>query len=170
LTAPLNAGPLDPVVVAIVPDAVFVESAWADAITAMLPEEVGCDGAVYGIGEPFGQPETEVAVTAGTAGEYGVFAVAGISGRAGSMIKNPHPLAQTCQSTPALLASFATAAVRFTIVFVWTCAGSEGTKLTDGVVFGLIVIGFEMILTLGSAAEVAVMVTDVPADVTGGAV
>lgn len=56
------------------------------------------------------------------------------------------------------------------MVFVWICAGSEGTKLTDGVVFGAIRIGFELILAFGSAAKVAVIVTDVPVDVTGGAV
>jgi hypothetical protein len=43
-------------------------------------------------------------------------------------------------------------------------------KLTDGVVFGLIVIGLEAILTLVFAMEVAMSVTDVPGDVTGGAV
>jgi hypothetical protein len=31
---------------AIAPEAVFVGSAWADAIIVMLPEEVGCAGAV----------------------------------------------------------------------------------------------------------------------------
>jgi hypothetical protein len=35
---------------------------------------------------------------------------------------------------------------------------------------GLIAMGLEVMLTLGSATDVAVSVTDVPVDVTGGAV
>jgi hypothetical protein len=43
-------------------------------------------------------------------------------------------------------------------------------KLTAGVVFGLIVMELDVMLALGSATEVAVSVTVVPFDVTGGAV
>jgi hypothetical protein len=96
--------------------------------------------------------------------------VAGIGGIAGVMVKKPQSLAQTCQSTPAPAASFATAAVRLIVPLISICDGSEGMKLTERVVDGAIVIGSELILTLGSATEVAVTVTDVPAAVTGGAV
>jgi hypothetical protein len=64
----------------------------------------------------------------------------------------------------------ATAAVRFTVAFVWICAGNEGTNPTERVVDGLIAIGLELRVTLGSATDVAMTVTDVPVDVTGGAV
>jgi hypothetical protein len=97
-------------------------------------------------------------------------AVAGIAGIAGFTVKNPHPLEQTCQSAPASAASFATAAVRFTVAFDAICAGSEGIKLTERVVDGLIAMGLELILTLESATEVAFTVTEVPSAVTGGAV
>lgn len=115
-------------------------------------------------------PETLVAVTAGTAGTYGVVAVAGIAAIAGLTVKKPQPLAHTCQSTPALVVSLATAAARFTVAFVSICAGSAGMKLTERVVDGLIVMELELMLTLGSATEVATIVTEVPLDVTGGAV
>lgn len=62
-----------------------------------------------------------------------------------------------------------TAAVRFTVAFVWTCAGNDGMKLTERTVGGLIAIELE-ILTLGFAIDVAVTVTEVPGCVTGGAV
>lgn len=137
---------------------------------ATVPLEGGCDGAVYGIGRSLDQPETLVAVTAGTAGTYGVVAVAGIAGIAGWIVKKPQPLAHTCQSIPALVASLATAAVRFTVAFGCSCDGSEGMKLTEGVVEGLMVMGLELTLALGSATEVAVRVTVVPVAVTGGAV
>src|SRR5215470_1368705 len=140
------------------------------AITARVPEEGGCDGAVYGMGKPLGQPETLVAVTAATGGTYGVVRVAGIAGTAGLIVKKPQPLAQTCQSAPALVASLTTPAVRFTVALGSICAGSEGMKLTEGVVDGLMAMGLELTLALGSATEVAVIVTDVPVAVTGGAV
>ena len=69
------------------------------------------------MGRPFGQPETVVAVTAATGGTYGVVAVAGMAGMAGFTVKKPQLLAQTCQSTPEAEASFATAAVIFTVAF-----------------------------------------------------
>jgi hypothetical protein len=117
-------------------------------------------------------------VTGGTAGTYGVVAVAGIAAIAGLMVKKPQPLAHTCQSTPAFVISsvtLLTAAARFTVAFGWICAGSEGTKPTERTVDGLIVIGLELMLTFGSATEVAVIVTkvggtEVPVDVIGGAV
>lgn len=109
-------------------------------------------------------------VTAGTGGTYGVVVVAGIAGLAGLIVKKPHPLAQTCQSTPACVGSLATAAFRFTVASVCICDGRDGTKLTLSAVSGLIAIGLEVILTLGSAIEVAVKMTEVPEDVTGGAV
>ena len=43
-------------------------------------------------------------------------------------------------------------------------------KLTERVVYGLIAMGLELMLTLVSATEVADIVTEVPVDVTGGAV
>ncbi len=88
------------------------------------------------------------------------------------MVKKPQPLAQTCQSTPALALSFgpATAATRFTVVSVCICDGSDGMKLTLSVVSGVIVTGLELMLRLGSATEVAVRVTEVPVAATGGAV
>jgi hypothetical protein len=118
------------------------------------------------------QAETLVAVTAGTAGTYAVDDVAGIAAMAGVTVKKPQPLAQTCQSTPAFVLSLgpATAAVRFTVPFAATCVGSEGTKLTERVVDGVIAMALELMLTLESATDVAVIVTEVPADVTGGAV
>ncbi len=69
------------------------------------------------MGRPLDQPEALVAVTAGTAGTYGVVGVAEIAGIAGLIVKKPQPLAHTCQSTPPLVASLATAAVRFTVAF-----------------------------------------------------
>ena len=72
-----------------------------------------------------------------------------------------------------------TAAVRFTVAFVWICAGNDGMKLTERTADGLIAMGVVelLMLTLGSATEVAVIVTEVavtvtevPANVTGGAV
>jgi hypothetical protein len=127
-------------------------------------------GAVYGIGEPLGQPETLVAVTAGTAAAYGVFVVAAIAGIAGLMVKKPQPDAQTSQSTPAAVVSLATAAIRLTAAFGASCAGSEGTKLIESVVLGTIEIGLELRVTLDLATEVAVTVTEVPVVVAGGAV
>jgi hypothetical protein len=64
------------------------------------------------------QAETLVAVTAGTAGTYGVVGVAGIAEIAGFTVKKPQPLPQTCQSTLAFVAPFATAAFRFTVSLV----------------------------------------------------
>jgi hypothetical protein len=116
------------------------------------------------------QPETLVAITAGIAGTYGVVAVAGIAGIAGVTVKNPQPLAHTCQSTPAFVASLATAAVRFAVALASICAGSEGMKLTEKVVDGWMVMALELILTAGSATEVATIVTGVRVEVTGGAV
>ena len=117
------------------------------------------------------QPETLVTVTAGTAGIYGVVDVAGIAGIAGLTVKKPQPLIHTCQSTPAFVVSLTTAAVRFTVAFVWICAGSEGMKPTEEtVVNGLISMGLlELMLTDGSATEVATIVTVVSV-VAGGAV
>src|ERR1700744_173692 len=86
------------------------------------------------------------------------------------MVKKPHPLAHTCQSTPAWVVSLATEAVRFTVASGCICPGSDGTKLTAGGVLGLMTMGLEVMLTLGSATEVAGGVTVVPVDVTGGAV
>jgi len=43
-------------------------------------------------------------------------------------------------------------------------------KPTERTVDGVIAMGLELILTLGSATDVAVTVTEVPVDVTGGAV
>ena len=117
-----------------------------------------------------GHVETLVAVTAGTGGTYGVVAVAGIAGMAGLTVKKPQPLEHTCQSTPALVVSLATAASRLTVALGCICAGSVGIKLTEGVVDGLIAMGLEMMLALGSATEVAVIVIEVPVEVTGGAV
>jgi hypothetical protein len=116
------------------------------------------------------QAETLVAVTAGTAGTYAVDDVAATAAMAGVTVKKPQPLAQTCQSTPAFVVSLATAAVRFTVALVATCAGSEGMKLTERVVSGVMAMALELMLTLESATDVAVIVTEVPADVTGGAV
>ena len=106
--------------------------------------------------------------------------MAGIAGIAGFTVKNPQPLSHTCQSTPAFVVSVAsvvTAAVRFTVAFVWICAGNDGTKPTERTVGGLIVMALELRLTLGFATDVAVIVTEVPvtstevpAGVTGGAV
>lgn len=124
------------------------------------------------MGRPLGQPVAVVAVTAGTAGTYGVVAVAAIAGTAGLIVKYPHALAHTCQSIPAGAAwveSFATAAMRLVVAAVCIREGSEGMKFTASV-SGLMAIGVELMATLGSAADVAVSVTDVPADVTGGAV
>ena len=86
------------------------------------------------------------------------------------VVKKPQPLAQTCQSTPAFVESLATAAFRFTVVFGCTCAGRVGTKLTDNVVSGEIVIALEEALMLEFTTEVATSVTEVPVVVTGGAV
>jgi hypothetical protein len=124
------------------------------------------------MGRSLDQAETLVAVTAGAAGTYGVVAVAGISAMAGFTVKKPQPLAHTCQSTPAFVASLATAAIKFTVAFVSICAGSAGMKLTARVVDGLMAMGSNelLMLTLVSATEVATMVTEVPLDVTGGAV
>ena len=75
-----------------------------------------------------------------------------------------------------------TAAVRFTVAFVWICAGNDGMKPIERTVGALIAIGCNgfialVMLTLGSATDVAVIVTKfpetatvVPAGVTGGAV
>jgi hypothetical protein len=121
-----------------------------------------------------GHAETVVAVIAGTASTAGVVGVSGIARISGLMVKKPQPLAQTCQSTPACDTSFATAALRLTVVLICICDGSDGTKLTL-VASGLSVIGFELILTVGSAIDVAVSVTEVVGAVTeeaitGGAV
>jgi hypothetical protein len=115
----------------------------------------------------FGHAVTVGVVTAGVAGTNGVVAVAGTAGIAGFIVKKPQPLAQTVQSVPAFVRSFETAAARFTVASAWTCDGADGTKLTERLV-GLIAIGAELILTLGSAVEVALIVTAVPT--TGGAV
>ena len=96
--------------------------------------------------------------------------MAAIAGVAGLIVKKPQPLAHTYQSTPAFVVSLATAAVRFTVAFGWICAGNEGTKPTERTVDGLMVMGLELMLMLGSATDVAVSVTEVPGDVTGGAV
>jgi hypothetical protein len=122
------------------------------------------------MGKPLGQPETVVAVTAGAEGTKGVMEVAGISCVAGLIVKKPHPLAHTCQFTPAFVGSLATAALRLTEASGCICDGSEGMKLTCSVVSGVIAMGEELMLTLGSATEVAVSTTLVPEDVTGGAV
>jgi hypothetical protein len=90
-------------------------AAAAAAVIVSAPPSGGTAGAVYGMGRPFGHAVTEVVVIAGTAGTKGVVAVAGIAGIAGVVVKNPQPLLQTCQSTPALVASFTTAAFRFTV-------------------------------------------------------
>ncbi len=120
------------------------------------------------MGRPLGHADARVAVTAGIAGTYGVVAVALISGTAGLSVKKPHPLGQTCQSAPALVRSFATAAFSWIVSFGCSCDGRDGIKLTRSV-SGLIAMGLELMLTLGSAIEVAVSVTDVPTEVTGGA-
>jgi hypothetical protein len=86
------------------------------------------------------------------------------------MVKKPQPLAQTCQSTPALVASLATDAFRLTVALGCICDGNEGMKLTESAVSGLMVIGAEVMLRVASAFEVAVSVAVVPGDVTGGAV
>jgi hypothetical protein len=126
-------------------------------------------GAVYGRGRPFGHPVTVVAIVAGTAGTYGVVDVAGIASLAGLVVKKPQPLAQTCQSTPACAESFVTAAFRFTIAPVCTCAGTAGTKLVESPVAGMIEV-VEVVLAVVLAIEVALIVTAVPVAVTGGAV
>ena len=97
-------------------------------------------------------------------------AVAAIAGIAGLMVKKPQPAAQTSQSTPATVVSLTTAAIRLTVAFGASCAGSEGTKLIERVVTGLIAIGFELMVMLGLATEAAITVTEVPVVVTGGAV
>ncbi len=154
----------------IAPDVACVLSACAMAITATVPDEGGCGGAVYGMGRPSGQAEAVVAVTAGTGGTYGVVAVAGIAGMAGLTVKKPQPLAQTCQSIPARVTSLATAAARFTVALGCICEGREGIKLTESVVDGLMATGLELMLAFGLATEVAAIVTEVPEEVTGGAV
>ncbi len=111
-----------------------------------------------------------VDVTAGTAGTSGVVAVAGIAAIAGLIVKKPQPLSHTFQSTPAFVLSLFTAATKFTLAFGWICAGSEGMKPIETTFDGQIVMGFELMLTLGSAVEVATMVAPVAVDVTGGAV
>jgi hypothetical protein len=64
-----------------------------------------------------------------------------------------------------------TAAARFIVAFAWTCEGGDGMKLTaERLVDGAIAIGGDAMLTWGSAVEVALIVTIVPADGTGGAV
>jgi hypothetical protein len=89
---------------------------------------------------------------------------------AGLIVKNPQPLGQTYQSTPASIVSFATAAIRLTVALAATCDGSEGTNAMEGVVFGLIAMEPELALDCGLATEVATIVTKVPVVVTGGAV
>jgi hypothetical protein len=118
------------------------------------------------------QAETLVAVTAGTAGTYAVDDVAATAAMAGVTVKKPQLFVQTFQSTPALVVSLgpATTAVRFTVAFAATCAGSEGIKLTERVVFGVMAMALELMLTLESATDVALIVTEVPVDVAGGAV
>jgi hypothetical protein len=129
------------------------------------------------MGRPFGQPVTVVLVTAGTAGTNGVVAVAAIAGIAGVVVKKPQPLAQTCQSTPAFVESFATAAIRFTVAAASSCEGAYGTNRTESAVAGTIVTGVDVTLTVLSAVDVATMATwpaasavVVPAGGTGGAV
>ena len=97
-------------------------------------------------------------------------AVAAIAGIAGLVVKKPQPAAQTSQSTPAAVVSLVTDAMKLTVAFGASCAGSEGTKLIERVVSGLIAIGFELMVMLGLATEAAVTVTEVPVVVTGGAV
>jgi hypothetical protein len=80
-----------------------------------------------------------VAVTAATAGTKGVVGVAGIAGTAATVVKKPHPLAQTCQSTPALVVSLVTAALRLTTAYPGNCDGADGTKLIDTFVDGVMV-------------------------------
>ena len=63
----------------------------------------------------------------------------------------------------------ATAATRLTVPSGCTFPGSDGMKLTEGVVFAAMVIGLDAMLTLESATEVAWTTTDVPGGV-GGAV
>lgn len=111
-----------------------------------------------------GQPVALVAVTAGTAGTYGVVAVAATAGIAGEIVKKPQPLEHTCQSIPACVASLATAASRFTVALGCIAAGSEGTKLTIGVVDGVMAMALELAVELELATEVATMVTEVPVD------
>jgi hypothetical protein len=156
--------------IVMVPEFAAAGFAWADASTATMSEAGGWDGAVYGMGKPLGHAETVVAVTAGTGGTYGVVSVAGIAGVAGFMVKKPQPLAQRFQSTPALVASFATAAIKFMVAFGSIRDGSEGINLTERVVDGLIVMALDLAVALGSATETAVIVTEVPVVVTGGAV
>ena len=86
------------------------------------------------------------------------------------MVKKPQPLAHTCQSTPACVESFATAALRLMVASVCICDGRDGMKWTASVVSGVMEIGFELRVTDGSLIEVAIKVTDVPEEVTGGAV
>ncbi len=92
-----------------------------------------------------------------------------MAGISGLTVKSPQPLAQTCKSTPALVPSFATIAAIFTVAPTGTREGAAGIKSTDRVVDELIVTGAVM-LTWGSAVDVATTVTAFPFDGTGGAV
>ena len=109
---------------------------------------------------------TLVAVTAGVGGRFGVCAGGGISG---VTVKNPHPFAHTCQSTPAALESLATAAFKLTVAPCCNWEGGAGTKLTARAVAAPIVTGDEGAFTLGNETDVAMIVTS-PDGGTGGAV
>ena len=122
------------------------------------------------MGRPLGHPDTLVEVTAGTAATYEVFVVAAMAGISGVVVKYPQsPEHCTAQSTPALVESLMTAAFRLTVFPVSTWVGAEGTKLivsaAEAVMFTVV-----DVLTLESAAEVAVIVTVPPVGTKGGAV
>ena len=91
-----------------------------------------------------------------------------MAGIAGTVVKKPQPPAQTCQSTPALLESLATAAFRFTELASRSCVGAAGMKPIERVVDSVIVT-VEDVLVLDEDVEAAIIVTG-PAGGTGGAV
>jgi hypothetical protein len=82
-------------------------------------------------------------------------------------VKKPHPLPQTDQSTPELLESLATAAIRFTDVSTCIREGAKGTKAIECTDEATTVIGIDSVETLGKAVAVATICSETPGSAGG---